>query len=106
MVLGVDKEDVMGKIRSRLVTYVVRAKDRETPNSDNWVQWESTLQGNRIAEDRADWLKNATPYFSDITLTRKSTAQNRKKAAIASKADIARDGLRILDELLASRKSG
>lgn len=94
----------MGKIRSRLVKYAVKAQDRANPGK--WQEWEITLQGNRIREDRTDWLKTASPYFSDITLTRVTTAKKRKDAAIASKADIARQGLALLDQILASRKSG
>lgn len=92
----------MGQIRSRLVKFIVTARE---PNSDKWVQWEISLQGNRIREDREDWLNNARKYFQDIKLTRVTKAHQAKKAAEQSKADIAREGLRLLDEILASRKS-
>lgn len=91
----------MGKIRSRLVKFAVKAQDRENPG--NWQEWEITLQGNRIAEDKADWLKTAAPYFSDITLTKITAAKKRQDEVKASKADIAREGLALLDKILANR---
>lgn len=90
----------MGKIRSKLVTFTVTAKE---PNSDNFVQWEIKLQGNRIREDREDWLKGAREYYRDIKLTRKSTAQTARVNRIKTKAEIAAEGLKILDQLIAAR---
>ena len=92
----------MGKIRSRLVTFVVTAK---APNSNTWEQWEIKLQGNRIPEEKREWLAMAhTGGFSEVKLTRVTSASKANKAAIESKADIARAGLALLDEILASRK--
>lgn len=91
----------MGQIRSKLVTFTVTAKE---PNSDNWVQWEISIQGNRIAEDKADWLKTAREYYTDIKLTRKTKAQKAKERKIQTKAEIAAEGLKLLDSILAGRK--
>lgn len=96
----------MGQIRSRLVTFTVTAKDRESGKTE---QWEITLQGNRIREDRADWLKNANRYFSDIELTRHTqnqiAAQYNKANKAAQREEIAREGLKLLDQLIAARTS-
>jgi len=93
----------MGKIRSRLVTFTVTAK---RDDSDKWEQWEIKLQGNRIPEETREWRKMAqSGGYRDIKLTRVTSAQTKKKAAIESKADIAREGLAILDRILASRKA-
>lgn len=89
------------QIRSRLVPFTVTAHEG---NSDNWVQWEITLQGNRIREDKAEYLEMARKGgFRDVRITRVTAASTAKKAAIQSKADIAREGLKILDEILAKR---
>lgn len=90
----------MGVIRSRLVVFTVTAKDRE---SGKLEQWEIKLQGNRIREDKADWLKSAMPYFSDITLTRHTKGNADKATKSAEKAEIAREGLKLLDQLIAAR---
>ena len=94
----------MGKIRSKLVAFVATAK---APNSDTWEQWEIGLQGNRIPEEKRAWLAMAhTGGYRDIKLTRVTTAKKREEAVIQSKADIARQGLAILDEILAKRTKG
>lgn len=92
------------KIRSRLVPFTVTAR---LGKSDTWFQWDITLQGNRIPEEQREWLEMAHKGgYHSIKLTRKNAAAMRQEATIKSKADIAREGLRILDEILAKRKVG
>lgn len=74
-------------------------------NSENWEQWEIQLQGNRLPEERRAWLAMAhNGGYRDIKLTKVTAAQTRKEHTIQTKADIATQGLAILDAILASRK--
>lgn len=91
------------QIRSRLVTFTVTATDSKTQERR---QWEIQLQGNRIPEEKREWLAMAhTGGFRDIRLARRTLAQKAQENRIQTKAEIAAEGLAILDKILASRKS-
>lgn len=92
----------MGQIRSRLVAFTVTAK---RDKSDTWEQWEIPLQGNRLPEEKRGWLAMAHKGgYRDIKLEKKTTAQATRERRIQTQAEIATQGLALLDEILAKRK--
>ena len=89
----------MSKIRSRLVEFGVTAQRADDP--DNWEHWTIKLTLNN-PDDRRNWLEMAEKSgYRNIRLVRVKADTSSTKS---NKADIAREGLRILDELLAKRK--
>lgn len=93
------------KVRSRLVKYTASGINPDTRVRD---VWEVSFIGNN-PDDRRDWLKMANAGgFKDIKLIRKPTAAKAASDASAPKpdmADIAREGLKMLDALIAARKA-
>lgn len=95
------------QIRSRLVKYRASGIDPKSGNRVSWVVW---LRGN-IKSDARDWrVTAAMGGFTGIKLERVNSdnPRNATKAPNAPElvnSDIAREGLKLLDALMAARKA-
>lgn len=92
------------RIRSKLAKYQASGID---PQTGIRVTWEVLLRPDN-SDDRNSWRKMAaTGGFTDIKLNKVSTTKNRTSSAnhnIQVDPDIARQGLELLDRLIAARR--
>lgn len=101
----------MAVVRSKLVKYRISAID---PKLGERLVWEIQLIRNRW-EDRRDWCIMAKQAgFTDISLTRvnptkvvreSATTPKQRKPDVQLNSDIAREGLKLLDQILADRRA-
>lgn len=89
-------------IRSRLAKYQASGID---PKTGKRVTWEVLLRpGN--SEDRNSWLRmTATGGFRDVKLAKLTTTVKRTSGPKTIDPDIARQGLELLDRLIAARRA-
>lgn len=101
------------QIRSRLIEHRASAINPDTGERDVWTV---TFQGNRIREDKAEWLRMAqNGGFTDISLTRvqkrANTDESVKPHTFGQNGQIVMDeasrafALEMLDRLIAARKA-
>lgn len=93
------------RIRTKLANYRARAQNPET---GEWDVWEVLLNpGN--PDDQRDWRNMAASGgYTNISLTRVKSPTSTHSGTSAPKpdtADIAREGLKLLDAILAARKA-